>query len=58
MVLAVAARRQRSSVTKMPEELQHLATRLRAAFAICIVASLSLQAVLGPRTPRDVTRAA
>ena len=26
--------------------------------AICIVASLSLQAVLGPRTPRDVTRAA
>jgi Na+/proline symporter len=26
--------------------------------AICIVASLSLQAVLGPRAPRDVTRAA
>jgi solute:Na+ symporter, SSS family len=26
--------------------------------AICIVASLSLQAVLGPPTPRDVTRAA
>ena len=26
--------------------------------AICIVASLSLQTVLGPRTPRDVTRAA
>jgi Na+/proline symporter len=26
--------------------------------AICIVVSLSLQAVLGPRTPRDVTRAA
>jgi solute:Na+ symporter, SSS family len=26
--------------------------------AICIVTSLSLQAVLGPRTPRDVTRAA
>jgi SSS family solute:Na+ symporter len=26
--------------------------------AICIAASLSLQAVLGPRTPRDVTRAA
>jgi Na+/proline symporter len=26
--------------------------------AICIVCSLSLQAVLGPRTPRDVTRAA
>jgi solute:Na+ symporter, SSS family len=26
--------------------------------AICIVVSLSLQAVLGPPTPRDVTRAA
>jgi hypothetical protein len=26
--------------------------------AICIVVSLSLQALVGPRTPRDVTRAA
>jgi signal transduction histidine kinase len=41
MDLATAARRQRSSVTKMPEEQQHLARRLRATFVICSLASVA-----------------